>query len=319
MGLGCSKALALMVTIECSGAFAPPLPSSWGTSPRSSPFQQIMERSPESSTERMFTLRSGCSSAVRICSGSFRVNGSTANLTLLHSSKEAAEEDEEVKTRPEPDRRGQGGAADTLPDYLAGIDESRWEKGVEEERTMDVPDFDLLEESAFGLDRPTDYLGDLTLEAIAEDYCFPLEFLCDIMCRWGVTPPIKITDKLGDLVNQDQAYAIAEALTSLDAASLQEYYIEDSLDEIADNLDVSLAEVFSICAKRRFSLPLGTDTHLNAEEYSLLLRDLGEDDWEILEDTSSEGDRAARFKSDLKDLFVSDLFKGDADVMFDDE
>lgn len=39
--------------------------------------------------------------------------------------------------------------------------------------------------------------------------------------RWGVAPPIDQDVRLGDFVNAEQAFALGEALTGLDAADVR--------------------------------------------------------------------------------------------------
>jgi hypothetical protein len=195
-------------------------------------------------------------------------------------------------------------------------------------------------------------LGDVTLQDIADDYNFPIEFIYDVLCRWGVSPPIKLDDKLGDLVNGEQvgilpsdalwcksdtsgvgcgavsrttgaseyftlcdmthlvrgvqitafsfkqaavpkqpvataipadplllmpshvqqAFAVLEAMTSVDCATVHDFYLDETIEELAWALEVQLSDIFAVCGRRRFNLPLGADTHLTNEEYRFLLK-----------------------------------------------
>jgi hypothetical protein len=47
-------------------------------------------------------------------------------------------------------------------------------------------------------------LGSASLQNICDDYGFPVEVLLDVLCRWGVEPPIDPGDKLGSLVDSEQ-------------------------------------------------------------------------------------------------------------------
>lgn len=52
-------------------------------------------------------------------------------------------------------------------------------------------------------------------------------------------------------------------------------YTLGTLEEIADDLDVPLGEVFAICGRRRFNLPEGVETCITQAEYRILLQELG--------------------------------------------
>jgi hypothetical protein len=161
-------------------------------------------------------------------------------------------------------------------------------------------------------------LGDETLENIAADYNFPIEFIYDVLCQWGVSPPIKADDKLGSLVNGEQAFAVVEALTSVDSAILHEWYMGETLEGLAEELEVPLSEVFAIAGRNRFSLPMGAETHITNADYRVLLRELGMDEAAaaVEEDmrrgqgkvNSNNGDRMAM---DTSQMFRSDIFNTD--------
>ena len=156
-------------------------------------------------------------------------------------------------------------------------------------------------------------LGDETLENIASDYNFPIDFLFDALCRWGVSPPIRPSDKLGALVNGEQAFAIAELLNSVDPAEIHDFYLSETLEELVDELDVPLSDIFAIAGKERFSLPLGADTHITTEEYCVLLRELGLDDQlELYEaqqgraKTKDQKEKMAEMNVDMSNAFSGD-------------
>ncbi|KAG5192330.1 hypothetical protein JKP88DRAFT_191128 [Tribonema minus] len=190
---------------------------------------------------------------------------------------------------------------------------------------MDIPSGSLLGNMAFNPERDEGGLGDVTLADIADDYNFPVEFIYDVLCRWGVSPPIKLDDKLGSLVNGEQAFAVVEALTSVDPATVHDFYLDDTIEELAWALDVPPADIFAVCGRRRFNLPLGAETHLTNEEYRFLLKDLGfEEELKAMEDRLHRRDRedadadAAR-RPDPSGMFMSDMFNGDIDEMFADD
>ena len=148
-------------------------------------------------------------------------------------------------------------------------------------------------------------MSKMTLEEVADDYGFPIEFIMDVLCRWGVSPPINELDRLGDVVTGEQAYALSEALTTCDPASVRDFYLAETLEELADELGVTLADVFSVCGRYRLSLPLGAETHLTRDDYKLLLKELEKD--EKLAIVSSE---EIKEDSPLLDDYANAILRG---------
>jgi hypothetical protein len=123
--------------------------------------------------------------------------------------------------------------------------------------------------------REAGFLGDCTLQEIAQDYSVPICYLADVLCMWGVPVPINIRDRLGDLVTGEQAFAIIEAIYSLDVGSLHDRYSNDNVLTICDYWEIDLKDAFEFAMKEGWSLPFGVQTHLRAEQEDELMRVFG--------------------------------------------
>lgn len=123
--------------------------------------------------------------------------------------------------------------------------------------------------------RAIGYLGDSTLSEIATDYSVPVCYLADVLCMWGVPVPINVDDRLGDLVTGEQAFAILEAVNSLDIGALHDRYSNTNLLNLCAEWDIDLQEAFELVMKEGWSLPFGVQTCLRVEQEDELLRLLG--------------------------------------------
>lgn len=74
---------------------------------------------------------------------------------------------------------------------------------------------------------------------MAHDYNFPLEYLVSSACQLGLSPPVDTEKKLSAMLNGDQIYALLEAITTLDKAEAYDRLSDDTLEEIAEEYDVS--------------------------------------------------------------------------------
>jgi hypothetical protein len=123
--------------------------------------------------------------------------------------------------------------------------------------------------------REPGYLGDSTLDEIARDYSVPVCYLADVLTMWGVPVPINVHDRLGDLVTGEQAFALLEAVNSLDVSALQDRYSNQSLLNLCNDQDIDITEAFAMAVKEDWSLPFGVRTVLRVEQEEELLRVLG--------------------------------------------
>jgi hypothetical protein len=120
--------------------------------------------------------------------------------------------------------------------------------------------------------REEGFLGDSSLHEIATDYSVPICYLADVLCMWGVPVPINIHDRLGDLVTGEQAFALVEAVHSLDIGELQDRYSNQNVLHICDEWEMDLKDVFEFAMKEGWSLPFGVRTNLRVEQEDELLR-----------------------------------------------
>ena len=120
--------------------------------------------------------------------------------------------------------------------------------------------------------REEGFLGDCTLAEIATDYSVPICYLADVLCMWGVPVPINVHDRLGDLVTGEQAFALVEAVNSLDIGVLQDRYSNMNLLQLCAEFGIDLKDAFEFAMKEGWSLPFGVRTNLRVEQEEELLR-----------------------------------------------
>lgn len=120
--------------------------------------------------------------------------------------------------------------------------------------------------------REEGFMGDCTLSEIAMDYSVPICYLADVLCMWGVPVPININDRLGDLVTGEQAFALVEAVNSLDIGAIQDRYSNQNLLQVCEYWDIPITDAFAFAMKEGWSLPFGVRTNLRTEQEDELLR-----------------------------------------------
>jgi hypothetical protein len=120
--------------------------------------------------------------------------------------------------------------------------------------------------------REEGFLGDSTISEIAMDYSVPICYLADVLCIWGVPVPINIHERLGDLITGEQAFALVEAVYSLDVGVLQDRYSNQSMVQVCDDWDIAIADAFQFAMQNGWSLPFGVQTNLRVEQEEELLR-----------------------------------------------
>ncbi len=126
--------------------------------------------------------------------------------------------------------------------------------------------------AATGPRREEGFLGDCTLAEIAMDYSVPICYLADVLCMWGVPVPINLHDRLGDLVTGEQAFALVEAVNSMDIGVLQDRYSNFNLLQLCEEFEIELKDAFEFAMKEGWSLPFGVRTNLRVEQEEELLR-----------------------------------------------
>mmetsp|Transcript_18557 Transcript_18557/g.25734 ORF Transcript_18557/g.25734 Transcript_18557/m.25734 type:complete len:362 (+) Transcript_18557:133-1218(+) len=123
--------------------------------------------------------------------------------------------------------------------------------------------------------REPGFLGDCTLTEITMDYSVPICYIADVLCMWGVPVPINPQEKLGDLVTGEQAFALLEAVYSLDISALHDRYSNMNLMSVCDWYDIDIKDAFEFSVKEGWSLPFGVQTCLRVEQEDELVRVLG--------------------------------------------
>jgi hypothetical protein len=120
--------------------------------------------------------------------------------------------------------------------------------------------------------REEGFIGDATLREISTDYSVPICYLADVLCMWNVPVPINIHDRLGDLVTGEQAFALVEAIHSLDIGALHDRYSNQSMLQVCNEWNIELKDAFQFAVAEGWSLPFGVRTHLRVEQEDELLR-----------------------------------------------
>mmetsp|Transcript_321 Transcript_321/g.536 ORF Transcript_321/g.536 Transcript_321/m.536 type:complete len:310 (+) Transcript_321:966-1895(+) len=127
--------------------------------------------------------------------------------------------------------------------------------------------------------RESGFLGDCTLKEIALDYQVPMCYLADVLCGWGVPPPIDPDGRLGDMVTGEQAFAILEAIHTLDMGALYDRYANYDLVTLCNEYDINVSDAFEMALKEGWNLPFGVRTYLRVEQEERLLEALAKDIW----------------------------------------
>lgn len=120
--------------------------------------------------------------------------------------------------------------------------------------------------------REIGFLGDSNLRDISTDYSVPICYLADVLVQWGVDVPINVYDRLGDLVTGEQAFALVEAVNTLDVGHLNDRYSNQNLLQICDEWEIEIKDAFEFVMKEGWSLPFGVRTNLRVEQEDELLR-----------------------------------------------
>jgi hypothetical protein len=115
------------------------------------------------------------------------------------------------------------------------------------------------------------YLGDSTLREISLDYSIPIPYLADVVSGWGAPVPVDPNARLGDMVTGEQAFALLEAIHTLDVADLHGRYSEMDLMGLCDIYDIDPVDAFEFCVERGWGLPFGVRTFLRVDQEEELL------------------------------------------------
>ncbi|KAL3775990.1 hypothetical protein ACHAWO_003955 [Cyclotella atomus] len=222
------------------------------------------------------------------------------DLSQLHSQTRHMNEEyysqRQTVRRPPPNARRQGGGGgvplfDEFGSRRNTQDFANTRTPNGREHFINLPDVNDPMHAAFEMEgmpnpffgegpsyREEGYLGDSSLKEISMDYSVPITYLADVVASWGVPVPIDPMARLGDMVTGEQAFAMLEAIHTLDIAALHDRYSEDNLMNICEYYDIDMKEAFDFAMKRGWALPFGVRTFLRVEQEEELLDALGGDD-----------------------------------------
>jgi hypothetical protein len=161
------------------------------------------------------------------------------------------------------------------PDVVEGPRRKRLTYTDEEEELIEILGGKEVDKPSRG--RQDGYLGDSTLKEVALDYQVPICYLADVLCGWGVPPPIDPTVILGDMVTGEQAFAILEAIHTLDVGSLNDRYAECDLMTLCSEYGIDFKDGFELAMKEGWNLPFGVRTFLRVEQEDFLIEKLAQD------------------------------------------
>lgn len=145
----------------------------------------------------------------------------------------------------------------------------------------------------------------LTLREISENYGFSLAFLGDYVIELGCYPPINVDDQLDNLLTGAQLYSLMECVNSLDPYDSTIEYDTVSMQELANELDVSTERTIKICQREGFNLPFGMQSMLH-ESIVARFRDIIEFE-AFNEPELDEDEKRRQMKNDAIDVDVEDF------------
>eukprot|EP00586_Coscinodiscus_wailesii_P009689 CAMPEP_0172509846 /NCGR_PEP_ID=MMETSP1066-20121228/223767_1 /TAXON_ID=671091 /ORGANISM="Coscinodiscus wailesii, Strain CCMP2513" /LENGTH=353 /DNA_ID=CAMNT_0013288541 /DNA_START=90 /DNA_END=1151 /DNA_ORIENTATION=- len=127
--------------------------------------------------------------------------------------------------------------------------------------------------------RAPGYLGDSTLLEISRDYSVPICYIADVLVSWGSPIPVDVNARLGDLVTGEQAFALLEAIHTLDIAELHDRYSDEDLATVVDIYEMDLKEAYDLAVAEGWNLPFGVRTFLRREQEDELIKSLAPDEY----------------------------------------
>lgn len=127
----------------------------------------------------------------------------------------------------------------------------------------------------FGNNNSIYSISDLSILEVCELYKFSLAYLGDYLIQIGCTPPIDIHDTLQSYMTASQIRYLLRAIHSLTVDEANMGYDDESVEQIAESLGVTVMDILERCVKHGFNLPFGKDTVLH-KSLSDKLRELND-------------------------------------------
>jgi hypothetical protein len=103
--------------------------------------------------------------------------------------------------------------------------------------------------------------------------------LADVLCTWGVPPPIDCNIPIGDMITGEHCFAILEAIHTLDIGGLHDRYSNLDMISLCDEYEIDLKKAFELAIKENWNLPFGVQTHLRVEQEEQMLQELASDEY----------------------------------------
>ncbi|PXF46618.1 hypothetical protein BWQ96_03607 [Gracilariopsis chorda] len=108
-----------------------------------------------------------------------------------------------------------------------------------------------------------DGMIDCTVGDVADDYFIPVEFVVDAMLAYGVPTPITTATSIRNNMTTDEIERLLKLVTSFDALDLADRYSDKSLVELAEDYEVDVRQIVTVCEKEGLYLCSGEHTRLS--------------------------------------------------------
>lgn len=108
-----------------------------------------------------------------------------------------------------------------------------------------------------------DGIIDCTAGDVADDYFIPIELVVDIMLSYGVPTPVTAATSVRNNMTTEEIERMLKLVTTFDALDLAERYSDKSLNELADDYDIDVQKIVSVCEKEGLYLCSGEHTRLS--------------------------------------------------------
>lgn len=108
-----------------------------------------------------------------------------------------------------------------------------------------------------------DGIVDCTVENVSEDYSVPVEFVIDALIHYGVPVPIRGGQSIRDSMTTEEIERLLHLITSFDAIDLSDRYSDRTIEELAENYDISADQILDVCQEEALYLCSGEQTRLS--------------------------------------------------------
>lgn len=116
-----------------------------------------------------------------------------------------------------------------------------------------------------------DGIVDCMVQDVAKDYSVPVEFVVDAMLHYGVPVPIRPDQSIRDSMTTEEIEQLLKLITSFDAQDLADRYSDRTINELAENYDLSVERILDVCQKEALYTCSGERTRLSVVREDRLL------------------------------------------------